>query len=224
MARRTRRYQPSTPDELEGRLVLAGGFRSSFALAMLRNPQVNAGRANVGFAPRNFQRAPSRAAQVPRLGQISFETTVNQAYESFTNDFAVARSAFYAGLADPGNGNAVDTVNAFRGYTDQRVDVLAQEVLSSFLQSRASASRVVSGGVDGQIRALVARNINGTGDSSLLTSLHNSISQVATAPTPTVSLYTLTQDDAIEASRVAVVNGIQIVKVGNAGGRNSRFF
>src|SRR5262249_61404247 len=96
------------------------------------------------------------------------------------------------------------TTNAFAVYATQRVSLIAEQILSVFAHTKHRP-----GQFRGQTR-LVATKIIGTHGQiipgSLAASLLQSIPQPGTS-SPTSSLYSLGQDNAIEAARVAMLNG-----------------
>lgn len=144
---------------------------------------------------------------------------VNQAFDSFTSDYGNARATYFASILNVANPSTA-TTKAFSLYTQQRVSLLANEIISSFLQSSQGGGRAK--GQQSSLPQLVTRkliNPQGTGGpGSLVTSLVTTIPPAGTS-SATASLYSLTQDNAIESARVAVINGVNVLKNGDFGNK-----
>jgi hypothetical protein len=146
---------------------------------------------------------------------------VNQAFDSFTNDFDQARATYFASILNVPNPSAA--TGAFMEYTTQRVSLLSEQLISSILQSSQGTAR--PHGQMPSLQHLITTKIIG-GDLSpprgqLISSL-NSITM--TIPTggpsaPTATLYSLSQDNAIESARTAVINGVNILRNGDFGNK-----
>ena len=197
--RRRHQFIPSASDQLEGRVVLS---------------QTTLGLSTVvsGLSP--HLRALNRR-------QTALVAEVNQAFDSFQNDFDQARATYFASL-QTSPAMAKSAMTAFMGYTQQRTEVLAQQIVSSFVQTPQGTAKAPSQPY--ALKSLVESKIigpKGRGpDGSLITSLNNTTANIdATVLTssPTTSLYTLTQDNAIQAARTAVLNGVSIMKSGAFG-------
>ena len=142
---------------------------------------------------------------------------VNQAFASFTSDYSNARATYFASIFNVPNPSTA-TTNAFSLYTKQRVSLLANQIISSFLQSPQGTSR--AHGQPSSLGQLVARKLINPQGVGAPGSLVNSL--LATIPPPgtssaTASLYSLSQDNAIESAQVAVINGVSILKNGDFG-------
>jgi hypothetical protein len=113
-------------------------------------------------------------------------------------------------------------MTAFTDYTQQRTEVLAEQIVSSFVQTPQGTAKAP--GQPYALKALVESKVigpKGKGPAgSLIDSLNGIIPQVDTSvltSSPTTTLYTLSQDNAIEAARTAVLNGVSIMKSGAFG-------
>ena len=194
MERRSR-FCPSTVDPLETRVVLShGGHAVSVVVSGLK-PQ----------------------AQLLNAKQQTIVAEVGQAFNSFTNDYDQARATYFAsieGVANPG----ASTTAAFKLYTKQRVSLLAQEIISSFLQSPNGTAHAKS--EPPVLRSLISQKIVNTTNTDPTGSLSNSLMANIPPPgisAPAASLYSLSQDVAIETARDEVLNGTSIVNTGAFG-------
>ena len=128
---------------------------------------------------------------------------INQVFDSFRNDYDQARATYFTSIQNQPNPSPA-TTNAFVVYTTQRVSLISQQVLNVFVQTKHKP------GQTRQLQRLVASAIIGPQGQavpgSLAQSLLQSIPQPGTSA-PTSSLYSLSQDNAIEAARVAILNG-----------------
>jgi hypothetical protein len=165
-----------------------------------------------GLAPRG---------QVLNRSQQPVIAEVNQSFDSFAADFDQARAAYFASIQTqtPGSSGASTANTAFTLFTAQRVELLAQQLTSSFLQEPAGTSRAK--GQMTTITQLIATKIISPGGKSgptgqLYKSLTSSIPPPG-ASASTQSLFTLAQDDAIEAARVNVINTVNITRNGDFG-------
>lgn len=157
--------------------------------------------------------------QVLNVHQQSVIAEVNQAFDSFTSDYDQARATYLASIQGVSNTSAAMTsMNAFTAYTKMRVSLLSQQVISSFLQTPQANAR--AHGKDNVLKQLVNSKLIGPQNSapagSLASELMTSLPQPGTSAA-TASLYSLAQDNAIESARIAVINGINIVKNGDFG-------
>lgn len=178
-----RRHQliPTAPDSLEGRIVPS----HATAVRLVDGPSPRASAAEVA-------RAPS-----------SIGDRIDQDFDSFRADYDQARATFFSSIQNqPAPSPA--TTYAFTAYTTQRTSLLAQEVLGTVGQARLGAGRGRA------LRHLVATKIIGPRDQmppgSLAQALLASTPQPGTTA-PTASLYSLSEDAAIESARVAILNG-----------------
>lgn len=225
--KRTRRFIPSATDQLEWRVVLS---------------QTTLGLSTVvsGLAPH---------LQVLNRKQTALVAEVNQAFGSFQNDFDQARATYFASIQND-TASLQPATDAFQEYTQQRTLLLAQQLVSSFVQTPQGTAKAK--GEPSALKPLIEGKVigpKGKGPAgSLIDSLKNSISSMsgvmeaeatstssmtstATSPTstaspmtppvlassPTTTLYTLSQDNAIQTARTAVLNGVSIIKEGAFG-------
>jgi len=149
--------------------------------------------------------------------QQAFAAEINQAFDSFQNDYDQARATYFASIVNQTSPSAA-TTNAFMLYTTQRVSLLGQQVVNIFIQSPQGTAKAQ--GQPYALNQLVSTKIiGGQGQApkgSLVKSLLDTIPQANTSA-PTSSLYTLSEDDAIETARVATLNGLSIIKNGAFG-------
>ena len=76
----------------------------------------------------------SPSSQVLNGRQQPLIAEINQVFDSFQSDYGAARSTYFASILNVPNPDAA-TTNAFTLYTRQRVSLLAQQVISTFLQT-----------------------------------------------------------------------------------------
>jgi hypothetical protein len=197
--RHIHRFMPSAADRLEGRVVLS---------------QTTLGLSTVvsGLAPH---------LQVLNRKQTALVAEVNQAFDSFQNDFDQARATYFASI-QTNPGSAGPAMTAFLDYTQQRTLLLAQQLVSGFVQTPQGTAKAP--GQPYALKQLVESKVigpKGKGPAgSLIQSLNATIPQLgapALASPQTTTLFTLTQDNAIEAARTAVLNGVSIIKNGAFG-------
>jgi hypothetical protein len=195
-------FIPSALDQLEVRVVLS---RTTLGLSTVVS----------GLSPH---------LRVLNRQQTALVAEVNQAFDSFQNDYDQARSTFFASLqASAGSTAAVSSATtAFTDYTVQRTQLLAQQIISSFVQTPQGTAKAPSQPY--ALKTLVESKIigpKGKGPGgSLIDSLTGTIPQIDASvleSSPTTSLYTLSQDNAIESARTAVLNGVSIMKSGAFG-------
>ncbi len=188
-------FVPSAIDHLEDRVVLS---RTTQGLSVVVS----------GLSPRS---------RLLNREQQAFTAEVNQAFQSFSNDYDQARATYFASISNQSNPTPA-TTNAFTLYTTQRVSLLSQQLINIFIQSPAGTAKAP--GQPFALKQLIASKIIGPQGQHPKGSLASSLLQTIPQPgisTPTSSLYTLSQDDAIETARVAVLNGLSIVKNGAFG-------
>jgi hypothetical protein len=207
MRRRTR-FIPEPIGPLEDRLVLSHGAASRGASVLVGN-----------LTPRH---------QVLNLRHRPVAAEVNLAFDQFQSDYGQARSTYFASILNqsPAGDAVSDATNAFKLYTTQRVGLLSQQIVSSFLQSSRGTSKG-GGGLSsvGQLAAtqlINPRSINANGipNGALVQSLVKSI-PTAGASASTQTLYSLSQDNAIELARVAVENRVNVLRNGDFGAKSS---
>ena len=188
-------FVPSALDQLESRVVLS---RTTEGLAVVVS----------GLSPR---------LRVINRQQQAFTAEVIQAFQSFSNDYDQARSTYFSSILNQPAPSAA-TTQAFTLYTSQRVSLLSQQLINIFIQSPQGTAKAP--GQPYALKQLISSKIIGpqgqTPKGSLAKSLLMTIPQPNTSA-PTASLYTLSQDDAIETAQVAVLNGVSIVKNGAFG-------
>jgi hypothetical protein len=192
---RRRQFIPSVSDRLEGRVVLS---------------QTTLGLSTVvsGLAPH---------LRVLNRKQTAMSAEINQAFDSFQADYDQARATYYASIRNQASPSGA-TTQAFTLYTTQRVSLLAQQLVNIFVQSPQGAARAPH--QPSALKQLITTKIIGPHGEhpkgSLADGLLQTVPQPATSA-PTSSLYTLSQDNAIETARVAVLNGLSIMKSGAFG-------
>ncbi len=200
--KRKHQFVPSAYDKLEVRVVLS---RTTLGLLTVVS----------GLSPH---------LRVLNRQQTALIAEVNQAFDSFQNDFDQARATYFASLqTSSGSSTAVaSAMAAFTDYTQQRTQVLAQQIVSSFVQTPQGTAKAPNQPY--ALKQLVESKIigpKGRGPGgSLIDSLTSTIPQINASvitSSPTTTLYTLSQDNAIEAARTAVLNGVSIVKSGAFG-------
>jgi hypothetical protein len=202
---RRRQFIPSVSDRLEGRVVLS--------------------KTTLGLSPVVGGLAPH--LQALNRKQTALVAEVNQAFDSFQNDFDQARATYFASV-QISPATAGPAMNAFLAFTKQRTLLLSQQLVGSFVQSPQGTARAK--GQPPAVKTLIESKVigpQGRGpQGSLITSLDDTISQMgatsqsgvtALASSPTTSLFTLSQDNAIQATRTAVLNGVSIIKSGAFG-------
>jgi hypothetical protein len=179
-------------------------------------------KTTLGLSPVVSGLAPHLRALNRR--QTALTAEVNQAFDSFKNDYDQARATYFASLqASGGSAAAVNSaMTAFADFTQQRTQLLAQQLVGSFVQTPQGTSKAK--GSPAALKVLVESKIIGPKNKgpggSLINSLTTTIPQIdasVLASSPTTSLYTLSQDNAIEAARTAVLNGVSIMKAGAFG-------
>ncbi len=188
-------FIPSALDQLESRVVLS---RTTQGLATVVG----------GLSPR---------LRVLNRQQQAMSAEIQQAFTSFQNDYDQARATYFSSILNQTSPDAA-TTNAFTLYTTQRVSLLSQQLISIFIQSPQGTAKAP--GQPYALKQLVSSKIIGPQGQhpkgSLACSLLQTVPQAGTSRT-TSSLYTLSQDDAIESAQVAVLNGLSIVKNGAFG-------
>ena len=200
---RKRRFVPSSVDRLEDRLVLSS-YRGYSVVVSGLHPRQN----------------------VLNRHQQTIVAEVNQAFTSFQSDYDQARATYFASIANPSSVSAAttDAYTAFTLYTTQRVNLLAQQLISSFLQYKPSTAR--QHGQPSTLQVLITHRIIGINGQATAGSLENSlmstIPQTVTSA-PTATLYSLSQDNAIEAAQVAILNGAGILRNGDFGNTSSTY-
>ncbi len=197
---RKHKFIPSAFDHLEDRVVLSA-YRGSSVVVSGLHPRQN----------------------VLNRHQAAVAAEVNQAFTSFQNDYDQARATYFASIVNESTASTA-TANAFKFYTTQRVSLLAQQLISSFLQYKPSTAR--QHGQPSTLQVLINHRIIGINGEPTAGSLENSL--LTTIPpagtsAPTATLYSLSQDNAIEAAQVAILNGAGILRNGDFGNTSSTY-
>lgn len=207
--KRRRRYQPAITDVLEGRMVLS-------------HASVHARTALVALS--TSVRARGQGSSGPAVAQV------DAAYDSFVRDYTQARGVYLSLLAtgsDPATAQAATGAEAaFLNYTQYRVELLGQQVVSAFLPATANLSNqkhgqnpnagaslmtLVQARVNGLNATATGANVNVFHRGTLGFSLVSTTPDAMTSPAA-ASLDSLAQDQAIQASRLAVINGFNYNK------------
>ncbi len=197
---RKHRFVPSAFDHLEDRVVLSS-YRGSSVVVSGLHPRQN----------------------VLNRHQTAVAAEVNQAFSSFQNDYDQARATYFASIVNQSSVSTA-TTQAFTLYTQQRVSLLAQQLISSFLQYKPATAR--QHGQPSTLQVLMTHRIIGINGEATPGSLANSL--LTTIPpagtsAPTATLYSLSQDNAIAAAQVAVLNGAGILRNGDFGNTSATF-
>ena len=197
---RKHKFIPSAFDHLEDRVVLST-YRGSSVVVSGLHPRQN----------------------VLNRHQTAVAAEVNQAFTSFQNDYDQARATYFASIVNQSTAS-MTTMNAFKFYTTQRVSLLAQQLISSFLQYKPGTAR--QHGQPSTLQALINHRIIGINGEltagSLESSLQTTIPPVGTSA-PTATLYSLSQDNAIAAAEVAILNGTGILRNGDFGNTSATY-
>lgn len=198
--KRRQGFVPSAFDHLEDRVVLSG-YRGSSVVVSGLHPRQN----------------------VLNRQQTTVVAEVNQAFSSFQNDYDQARATYFASIANQSSVSTA-TTQAFTLYTQQRVNLLAQQLISSFLQNKSATAR--PHGKASTLEVLINHRIIGINGQatagSLAQSLLSSIPPAGTSA-PTATLYSLSQDNAIAAAQVAILNGAGILRNGDFGNTSETY-
>jgi hypothetical protein len=202
--RRDFRFRPSCPRAaaLEDRVVPTGGGTQASPVLL------------------QGLHAPARVFGPHR--QPAASSLVQLAFQSFQQDYTAVRATYLASVQNR-TATAADTAT-FKTYTAQRVNLLAQQVLNSLMvyaQSTTRGHRVTSP------LTIVVERIDGVPNpnvglqqQSLYANLTGTIPSADASPT-TIALDTIAQDNAIQASGVAALNGVTIIRNGNFGNARS---
>jgi hypothetical protein len=193
--KRKHAFIPSLLDQLESRVVLS---KTTQGLSVVVS----------GLSPH---------LRVLNRQQQAFSAEINQAFTSFQSDYDQARATYFASILNQTSPSTA-TTSAFTLYTTQRVSLLAQQLINVFIQSPAGTAKAK--GQPYALKSLIANKIIGpqgqAPKGSLAKSLLTTIPQPGTSA-PTSTLYSLSQDNAIQTAQVAVLNGLSIVKNGAFG-------
>ncbi len=188
-------FIPSALDQLEARVVLS--------------------RTTLGLS--TVVRGLSPHLRVLNRKQQAMTAEVDQAFASFQNDYDQARATYFSSIQNQTSPSPA-TTNAFALYTTQRVSLLAQQLVNIFVQSPQGTAKAP--GQPYALKQLISTKIIGAQGQhpkgSLACSLLQTIPQPGTSA-PTSTLYTLSQDNAIETAQTAILNGVSIIKSGAFG-------
>jgi hypothetical protein len=194
------RFQPGV-GELESRVVL-NHHRSTFSV-------ITGGLLPGAHTVQQGQHAPIVAL-------------INTAFDLFQSDYTQARSAYFGAVANR-TATMADQM-AFNNYTTQRVEVLAQQLSNSLLQTKSSTLR---GHRSQDPVTVIGRRISGPnpgqmGNSTPFAFNTLGFALITSTPAPgssstTVALDALAQDNAVEAARNAMLNAVVIIKNGDFG-------
>jgi hypothetical protein len=191
---RIRRFRPSGLDALEARLVLSRAHQNVSVLVQTLYP----------------------GQYVLNRQQQSVAAQINQAFNQFQSDYGQARATYFASILNqPASTSPTSGVayTAFKQYTTQRVDLLGQQLTSAFLQYSRSTAHAQ--GKPSTLQGLVTRYITGTTRAGAADSLNNALTSAipqAGASAPTESLFSESQDLAIQTARAAMFNGLGILQ------------
>jgi hypothetical protein len=139
---------------------------------------------------------------------------VNASFNQFTANYQQAQGAYLS------SGTAADAT-AFKAFTTQAVGLLAQELTRSMVRLPGSLvyikdahQRSLHGSNTSVVlQAILYSRINGgAGSGSLLDTLNSAAVVPATPPTgASATLYTLTAANAIQSTRVAMINSVKLL-------------
>ena len=186
--RRTHRLRPDLADRLETRLVMSRG---------------------IGIAPAVV--APLNTSGRVRALNVAAIEQVNQAYDSFAQDYLSALGAYF------GNGGsaAADPAGTlyFRRLVQQRIDLLSEQLTQVFVRLPSATKGGAAGSPRGSmpLQSFLRTRVNGNGDSSLLRNLVGPPDAANVIPPSTsepnvAALFTASSLNAIETARAATVN------------------
>ena len=189
--RAQKKFRPGAVDGLETRLALHHGSHSiSVVTTALQGPQQ-------GFAK---NQAPS------------IQTLVDASFSAFVEDYSQSRSIYYGAIQ--AHTASADDMAALKQYTQQRVNLLAQQLLNNFYQSSPAVNHqhgqtdplsIITKKIDGPPSS--TGNATPFNNGTLGKALYQGIPSSGASPTA-ISLDSLAQDNAIETARVAIINGL----------------
>jgi hypothetical protein len=168
-----------------------------------------------GFHPNSLALKQNQTASVLAL--------VNASFDQFQQDYSQTRATYLAAVAN--NTATLADKGAFNAYTNQRVNLLGQQLVNSFLRSLASTLHTpgtppplsaITRKIDGANPGTNASNTTAFAGGTLGFSLISTTPD-PTASTTTVALESLAQDNAIEAARVAMIDTVNVIKNGDFG-------
>jgi hypothetical protein len=189
------RFRPFACEELELRALLTHGGPLNPALIGTLSPNTRA---------------------VGPLGRV--QAQVNASFDRFSTDYFQAQGAFLSA------GSTSGLLPAFKTFTEQRVNLLAQELTRTLARVPGSYTRIANTGQQAQngsnvvLTGFLNRKINGTGSvgaNSLLTTLtSNALLPPAGTAGAGASLYTLAATNAIQTARAASINAVRFMATG----------
>ncbi len=188
-------FVPSALDQLETRVVPS---QTTLGLSVITS----------GLTPR--QRVLNREQQ-------ALTAEVQQAFASFQSDYNQARATYFASIQTNAPA-ASSAMTAFSDYTQQRTSLLAQQLISSFIQSPQGTAKAP--GEPPALKTLIKSKIIGPNGGGPTGSLYRSLIDTIPQPgvdAPTETLYSLSQDNAIQTAETAMLNGVSIIKHGAFG-------
>jgi hypothetical protein len=148
--------------------------------------------------------------------------SIDAAASALVDAAAASASSATASSAAPSAATVDAATTAFQSYTVQRTLLLSQQLISSFVQTPQGTARAP--GQPNAVKVLIESKIigpKGKGPAgSLISSLDQTTAEIDSSmlsSSPTTTLYTLSQDNSIAASRTAVLNGVSIIKSGAFG-------
>jgi hypothetical protein len=137
---------------------------------------------------------------------------VNQAFDSFTQDYLRAQATYVSSSGATVGNTATPQFQAFVNYIDQRVRLLDQQLVAAFGSVPGGLNVVSSGPFGGGslvVQSFLRRQISGTTPVTLLTALRGNVP--SSSDPQTVTLYTLNATTAINTARDATLNAIQFL-------------
>ncbi|MHB1558955.1 MAG: hypothetical protein ACYC61_16005 [Isosphaeraceae bacterium] len=137
---------------------------------------------------------PGRDRVVAGQSRQSQADQVSQAFDLFQTDYTQSRATYLTSIQNVPNPSPA-TMAAFTLYTTERVNLLAEQLLDASVPKR-----------------LVGKKIIGDRQQMPMGSLARTLNQTIPQPgvtAPSISLYTLSQDNAIEAARLAILHGLK---------------
>jgi len=188
--RERHRFRPAGWDCLETRVALTHGGPISPGLIGTISPNPRAG----GAAARDVAQ-------------------VNAAFNQFIANYQQAQGAYLS------SGTAADAT-AFKAYTSQGVELLAQELTrtmsrlpGSLVYIKDAHQRSLHGTSSIVLQAILYSRINGpAGSGSLLDTLNSTAVVPSTPPNgASATLYTLTAANAIQSARYAMINSVKFL-------------
>ncbi|WP_435020800.1 hypothetical protein TA3x_002027 [Tundrisphaera sp. TA3] len=205
--RARRNFQPGFVEALEERKVLSGAGGGVATTAALHRPSDRGARGQ----------------------SSSVVAMVNASFSAFIREYGATRAVYLSSIqartapigatsTNPITGDPAGDLAAINQYTQQRVDLLAQQLRNNFQQSPIYGKKDRDNPSDPM--AIITKKINASTNANGKIpfdkgTLGRALFQATPSPTasPTaIALNSLAQDNAIEAARVAIINGINTFK------------